>query len=76
MTNDIALKDFVLTLEDKLKDIQAFIETDTYIDNSVVDFDHLCHIGWLIYEAGDQLDIYIKKNIKKVTPLGSTQGVI
>ena len=65
MVNDIALKDFVLSLNDKLKDIQAFIETDTYIDNSVVDFDHLCHISWLIYEAGDQLDIYIKKTLSR-----------
>lgn len=60
---DIALKDFILNLRDKLIDLESFIETDTYIDNKTPDFDHLCHIGWLIYDAQTQLDMYIEKNI-------------
>lgn len=62
MTEDIALKDFVLNLKDKLMDITSFIETDTYVDHKTPNFDMLCHIGWLIYDAQTQLDVYIEKN--------------
>ena len=62
----IAIKDFALNINDKLIDLESFIETDTYVSEESECFMELDEMAYHIYRAKELLDSFIEKHYPEV----------